>query len=308
MRFREIDRCITGNSQPAIRKCACKSLGIGDDALLIDIAEMIHFVGRHQQPQKRAKVVIAEAAREGPPLNSFPEFVPGVFFSEIHRRHTSLGAKIGFMGRTGDHVGALIKRLLKIRSHQPEDMGHVIHQHAVQGEFVDGLTDFSDGLAMDDHALSKDNQLRLVLGNQFAGRIDVNFKVVVRQDREIDHRRPLPLRVAHHIIPECAHGLGAQMSTLDDVIVHYLPYPALLAFTIGTIDMIHHCAEDGHIGHLPGDQSCLDFRAAQIALEFTRQQVLDLINKIRALVVEDIGLHESFNRLVLRIAPGRIED
>ena len=124
-----------------------------------------------------------------------------IFFRIVDGDDTALGTEKGFMGGSGHDIGAFLEGLLEIRSDQTQNMGHVVHQQAIQFQFVKYCTDFADRFTVNDHALAQDNQLRPMLLNQFAGGGHIYFVRVVRQHRKINYRRFLPFWIAHNKIP-----------------------------------------------------------------------------------------------------------
>ena len=124
-------------------------------------------------------MVVAGAAGKGPPLNGFPELILQIVFGIVYGGNTALGAVKRFMGRAGHDVCSLLEGLLEIRAHQPEHMGHVIHQHTIQFECINDGAHFLNRFFMDDHAFAQDNQLRAVFGDQFPGGFNINFKRIV---------------------------------------------------------------------------------------------------------------------------------
>ena len=180
-------------------------------------------------------MVVAGTARKSPALNGFPEFKLQIVRGAVYRDDAALGTVKRFMGRTGDNIGPFLKGLLKIGTHQPQHMGHVVHQHAIQLKLIDDGPQFSNRLFVNHHAFAQNNQFRPVFDHQFPGGRNIDFKGVVFQHRKVHHRRLFPLWIAHDKIPQRPHGLGAQVSAFDDVIVHHFADAALFAFAVGPV-------------------------------------------------------------------------
>ncbi len=98
------------------------------------------------------------------------------------------------------------------------------------------------------------------------------------------------------------------MAALDDVVVHYLAHPPLLALAVGAVEIVDHGAEYGHVGHLAGNEARFHRGASEVIHQFFLQQLFDFPDELRPLVVEHFGLIERLDLLVLRIAAYRIHD
>ncbi len=108
---------------------------------------------------------------------------------------------------------------------------------------------------MERHAFSEDNQLGFMGGNEFLTRCHIDFKGIFGENREIDHRRFFSHGVAGDKIPQCAHGLCAEVSAFDNMVVHHFPHASLLLLAIGPVNVIHNGAKQGGVGHLTGHQT-----------------------------------------------------
>ena len=302
-------RSIAGHFQAAIVKRFGKRFGIGDNSRLVLLLEGVHLHGGGQQSQQGAQVVVAHGTGKSAPADGLPQLLAQlIVLRKIGRHHAPLRAEEGFVGGAGDQVGSLGERLLKMGPQQSQDMGHVIHQDRGQAQVVDQAADRGHRFLVQDHAFAHDDQFGSMTFHDGPAGIDIHLVGVVGQDRKIDHRWKLGMAVADHKITQGAHRLGRQVAPLDDVVVHDASYAALFGFAIGAVEKIDHGGEDHHIGHLTGDGPGLYLAAVQIGLHLFGQRGFHGFNEIRALVIEDFGVGERFNRLVLGIAADRIHD
>ena len=125
----------------------------------------------------------------------------------------------------GDDVGALGERLLE-GAVEPEDVGHVEHDHRLLRPVLDDVGDELDGLLIDEHALAEDHELGPVLPADLGELRKVRLIRIIRQDREIDDTLLARGRILLHEVEQGAHGLGAQVAALAEVVVHDQAHPA----------------------------------------------------------------------------------
>src|SRR4030067_3628764 len=92
---------------------------------------------------------------------------------------------------------------------------------------------------------------------------NIYFVRVVSQDGEVDYGWSFRFGIAGHKIPQGPHGLGAEMASLDDVIVHDLAHSSWLGFSGGPVDKVNHSAEYNGVGHLTADGPRLQLTASQ---------------------------------------------
>ena len=147
-------------------------------------------------------------------------------------------------------------------SDETQHMRHVVHNGAVDAGAVHHGSTLRDGLPVEGHAFSQNDQFGTVFSNNVSAAFDIDLVRVVGQYRKIDHRRLFRLRVSGDIVPQRSHGLRAEVSALYDMVIEDLADSALLCFSIGTVYIIHQRAVYGHVCHLAGDQACLDLTGA----------------------------------------------
>ena len=178
----------------------------------------------------------------------------------------------------------------------------------VQSLLVDEAADLGHRLLVEHHALAEDDELRPVLLDELEGAGHVDAVLVAGQHREVDHRRPVGARVDGHEVLEGAHGLGAQVPALADVVVHDHPQALGLALAVPAVEVVHQGGEDGGVGHLPADHPGLHLGGAQEAAHLALEGLLHLVDEAGALVVEDVGVVEGLQLAVLGVAEGRVGD
>ena len=253
-------------------------------------------------------MVVGNGSRESPPTQGLPQLITLLAFFKRTPHDTPLGTKQSLMGGPGHQVRPFGKRQLEVGTNKPQHMGHVVHHHGVYLLVLQEPTDLGHRLPMDNHTLSEDDQFRPVFINQFLRAKDIYLIRVMGQHREIYHGGALGPRVPGHKVLECAHGLGAQVSSLSNMVVHHLTNPARLLLAVGAIYVVQHGAKDGGVGHLPADEPCLHFLAAEKFLHLTFQQSLHFFDKLGCLVVKNFGIVKRLGLFVLGIAEGRVHD
>ena len=279
-----------------------------DHGLLVGVLEVVHLEGRHEQAEQRAQVVVAHRAREGAALDGLPEVVLLLRLLPAPADDAALRAEERLVRRPGDEVGALAERLLEVRPDEAEHVRHVVHEHGVDAGVVEEGPDLVHRLRVQHHALAEDDELGALLLDEVEERRHVRLVRVVGQHRDVDHGRQLGARVAGHVVAQRAHGLGAQVAAVGDVVVDHLGDAPRLGLAVGAVEVVDHGAEHGGVGHLTADDARLHLRAAQVGAELVGEQALDLVDEAGALVVEDLLVVEGLRLLVLGVAEGRVED
>lgn len=99
-----------------------------------------------------------------------------------------------------------------------------------------------------------------------------------------------------------AHWLGRQVAALDDVVVHDIAEALRRVLAVEAVLPVHKGGERGHIAHLAADDARFDLRAAEVQAHLLDEQAFDLVDELRALIVEDILVIERQDLLVLGIA------
>ena len=147
-----------------------------------------------------------------------------------------------------------------------------------------------------------------MLGDQITTGSDIYLVRVVGQDGEVDYGWSFRFGIAGHKIPQGPHGLGTEMTSLDDVIVHDLAHSSWLGFSGGPVDEVNHSTEDDGIGHLTANRPGLYLTASQKAAKLVSQQVFYFADEICALIVENLSIFEGLYTLVFSISKGRVHD
>ena len=119
-----------------------------------------------------------------------------------------MGTEIGLVGGTGDQIGPLFEGLLKVRTGQAQNMGHVIHQNGLELQVVDQFAHGRHRLLVQNHALAQDDKFGFEAFHQARAGFHVDLVWVFRQHREIYDRRTFGLGIAHDKVPQRSHGLG----------------------------------------------------------------------------------------------------
>ena len=183
------DGWISCHVQPAIAQALGKDLGVFNHFFLIRILKMVHFVRRHEQPEQGSEMVVADAARKCPPFHSLPKGIPDVFGLVIGSSDSSLGSEKCFMCGAGNDISPFLKRLLKMRSDQPQHMGHVVHDKTIQAGLLNHGANFSHRFTMQRHAFSQNDKFGLLFEYDLSAGINVDLVLIFRYHREVDHRR-----------------------------------------------------------------------------------------------------------------------
>ncbi len=98
------------------------------------------------------------------------------------------------------------------------------------------------------------------------------------------------------------------MASLDDMIVYGQADALRLTPAVDPVLVIHNGAEDGHIGHLPADDTSFHERTSHEVRHFSSQAILYPGDKIRSLIVINFLLECRQKLPVLCIASGWICD
>ncbi len=154
---------------------------------------------------------------------------------------------------------------------------------------------------MQSHALAEDKQLRRVSVNEFCTFGYIYLIRVLGKDGEIDHRPSVGDRVNGNEVPQRSHGLGAQMTTPTDVVVHDVPYSPRLGMPVGPIQVVHDAAVRGGIGHLPADKPCLHFGAAEELFQLLLYLIFHLGNEPGALIIKSFQISQCFHFAVFGV-------
>ena len=125
---------------------------------------------------------------------------------------------------------------------------------------------------------------------------------------KVDHRGTFGYGINGYKILECSHGLTAEVSSLADMMTHDRLYAPCFPFTIRAIEVVHHGTVNGHVGHLPADDTGFHLPATQVGLKLHFQEPLHLSDEIRPLIIKNIRIIKCFCTFVLRITKGRIHD
>ena len=81
--------------------------------------------------------MVADTAGKGSALYGFPKVIFHLVVSVVYGDNAALRAVIGLMGGAGDNVRSFLKGLLKIGTDQSQYMGHIVHDHTIQGKLID---------------------------------------------------------------------------------------------------------------------------------------------------------------------------
>ena len=181
-------------------------------------------------------------------------------------------------------------------------MGHIVHDRRGDVLRIDKGADLCDRLAVQDHALAEDDELGAILVDELLRALDVDLVDVVAAYREVHDGRALRLRIDGNVVAQRAHGLGRQMAALDDVVVHDIAEALRRVLAVEAVLPVHEGGERGHIAHLAADDARFDLRAAEVQAHLLDEQALDLVDELRALIIEDILIIERQDLLVLGIA------
>ena len=306
MRLGVADCGIASNIQSCLLKAGGKGFCVGDHIFLILVAKGIHLVRRHQEAQHRAEVMIAHRARERARLDGLPEVIFQLVLFVVDRDHAALRAKEGFMRRAGDNLRALLKRLLEMRPDETQHMRHVVHDGGVDLLLVHKRADLADRLFMQHHRLAEDDEFRLVTLDDLLGLFHVNLEEIFAQDREIDHGGFLRCGIYRDIVMQGAHRLRAEMSALDDVVVEDVAKPLRGVLAVKAVFIVHQRGEHGCVAHLSADHARLYLGAVKILAQLRDQRALDLVDKLRALIIEHLVVIERRSFLMLGIAEARV--
>jgi hypothetical protein len=98
------------------------------------------------------------------------------------------------------------------------------------------------------------------------------------------------------------------MPPLADMVIHDPVHPSRFSFSVDSIQIIDHGAENGRVGHLAADEPRFDFFAAEKFAHFLFEQPFYLLDKISPLVIVDICITKSLDLPVFCIPEGRIHD
>ncbi len=82
MGFGEIDCRVARHVEPALLQSTRECLGVGHYPGLVLILEMVHLIGRQEEPQEGAEMVIGHTAGESPAPHGFPQLVAFLVFLE----------------------------------------------------------------------------------------------------------------------------------------------------------------------------------------------------------------------------------
>ncbi len=250
-------------------------------------------------------MVVAGRAREGPAPDVLPERPEGGFLRDVAGDEAALGAEEGLVGAARDDVRALGERRLE-GAVEAEDVGHVVHDDRAFRPAPDDVGHELDRLAVEEHALAEDDELGPVALEELAELGQVGLVGVAGEDGEVEDPLLAGLGVLLDVVEEGAHGLGAQVPAVDELVVHDEPQaPRELRRLPAPVDELDHALEDDLVGHLAADRPQLDVGAAEIALELALGLDLDVPDEIRPLVEVDLlPLH----RPVLGVAARRVGD
>ncbi len=205
----------------------------------------------------------------------------------------------------GDDVRAFLEGGLE-RPVKAEDVGHVEHQDGPLLPAADDVGHEPDGLPVEEHALAEDDELGLA-GFQDPGQpVEVGLVGIVLADREIDHLLFARRRVFLDEIEQRAHGLGAEVPAVDELVIEDQAHPAGgLPLGPAAVEELDQALEDDLISHLAADRPELDVGASEIGRELFLALELDVADEIGPLVKIDLV---PFHRPVLGVTAGRVGD
>ena len=288
--------------QTFLRQSLGQHLGAIHHSSLILLPESIHFISRHQHAQLGAQMMVGHAAREYTTLNSLPQLVFEFILFPVHRDDAALRAEEGLVGRTGHNFRSFRERILEGRPYNAQHMSHIVHNGGIDALLVHKLTDGRHRLLMQHHTLTEDDEFRLVLVNELLGLFHIDFVDIFLQHREVDDGIHLGLGIHGDVIVQDPHRLGGKVAAPDNVVVHHIAQALGIVLPVQTVLKIHQGGEHRRVGHLAAGDTGLHFSAAEVFLHFLHQELLGLINKLGALVVENIFVVEGLGLSVLRIA------
>ena len=200
----------------------------------------------------------------------------------------------------------LLKGLLEVVADESQHVGHVVHDGGGDVLLIHKLPDGGHRFLVQHHALAEDDELGLILLDDLLGLLHVDLVDVILADGEVHHGGALGDGVHGDVVVEGAHGLGAEVSALDDVVVEHVAQTLGSLLAVEPVLEVHEGGEHRHVGHLAADDPGLRLAAAQVGAHLLGEQLLHLVDELGALVVEDVRVVEALYLLVLCIAEGRV--
>ena len=297
---------VSGHIQPRSLQTFCEGLGVLHHRLLILVLVLVHLIGRHQEAQLGAQVVVGHAPREGPALNGLPQAVFQVLLLVVDADNAPLGAEEGLVGGPGDDLRSLLEGLLEVVADESQHVGHVVHDGGGDLLGIHKLPDGRHGLPVEHHALAENNELRPVLRDDLFGLLHVNFIDIVPAHGEIHNGVALGHRVDGDVVVEGPHRLGRQVAALDDVVVEDVAQALHIVLAVQAVFEVHQGGEHRHVAHLAADDPGFHLAAAEECFHLLHQQLLHLVDELGALVVEHIGVIEALDLLMLGVAEGGV--
>ena len=181
-------------------------------------------------------------------------------------------------------------------------MGHVVHDGGGDLLLIHELADGGHGLLVQYHALAEDDKLRAIALDELLGLLHVHLIGVVGADGEVHHGGLFRHGVDGDVVVQRTHGLGGQVATLDDVVVHHIAKALGLHLAVEAVLPVHQGGEHRHVGHLAAEGTGLHLGAAEVGPHFLHQQLLHPVDELSALIVEDVLIIEGQHLLMLGVA------
>ena len=279
-----------------------EGLGILDDGLLVLVLELVHLIGGHQHAHLGAQMVVGHAAGEGTGLDGFPQTVLQILLLVVDADDAALRTEEGLVGGAGDDLRALGKGVLEVVADEAQHVGHIVHDGGGDLLLIHELADGGHRLLVQHHALAEDDQLRAVALDELLGLLHVHLIGVVGADGEVHHGGLFGDGVDGDVVMQRTHGLSGQVAALDDVVVHHVAKALSLHLAVEAVLPVHQGGEYRHVGHLTAESTGLYLGAAEVGAHLLHQQLLHLVDELRALIVEDILIVEGQHLLVLGVA------
>ncbi len=160
MGFGEPKFRVAFDGQPGSVQRPGKGLGVLHDLFWVRLLVVQHFVGRSQQAEQGAQVMVTHMSRERAPLDKGPQVLERGACADVAQDDATLWTEESLVRRARDDVGAFRERILIVPPKQPEHVCAVVHDQGslrvVLAELaVDEFGDLLDGLLMNDDAATE---------------------------------------------------------------------------------------------------------------------------------------------------------
>ena len=301
-----VDGGIAHHVQAIAPEAAGEGLGVADNGALIRVPELVHFIGRHQHTQLGAQMMVGDASGEGAAFDGLPQAVFQVLLLIVHADDAPLGTEEGLVGGAGDDLRALLEGVLEVIADKAQHMGHVVHDGGGDLLLIHKLPDLGHRLLVQDHGLAEDDQFRTIAVQELLGLLHIHLIGVIPAHGEVHHGGLLGDGVHGDVVVQSAHGLGGQVTALDDVVVHDVAQALGVLLAVEAVFPVHQGGEHRHVGHLAAEGPGLHLGAAEIGPHLLGQHPLHLVDELGALIIEHLLLIEGQDLLVLGIAAGRV--